>query len=329
MTQPAFASALVVGAGEGGIDLALELARAGLETRLLESDPHSFARLTDVLRGAAPKLRIVSAPPHSRVDLLIHAQMDGPEPAPLRAGLTLSCRADAPSIGFFPIAPLYLRRVVELTDERAIPVARLLGLLPMLVQPGQPRPGQRIARRLEDVADAMLFHGAIPHELDEAMVAFGFDIGFYEAQDLIGLDVAYAARRAARQLDPDLRFPPFADRMVQEGRLGKQAGVGWYRYPGGGGAVIDPLVEDLIREEAWFANIPQRSFDQEEMQMQMALAFVQEGRALVQMGILPDAAAYDRLCCAAFGFPVALGGPLAWCQQDPRAQDWLASFPQG
>ncbi len=35
--------------------------------------------------------------------------------------------------------------------------------------------------------------------------------------------------------------------------MGKIGGVGHYRYPGGGGAVIDPLIEDLILEEAYFA----------------------------------------------------------------------------
>ncbi|WP_139301363.1 hypothetical protein [Vannielia litorea] len=68
-------------------------------------------------------------------------------------------------------------------------------------------------------------------------------------QDRIGLDVI-----------ADTRSEPFlvADRMVAEGRLGRKVGVGWFRYPGGGGAVIDPLVEDLIREEAHFAGRPWR-----------------------------------------------------------------------
>lgn len=46
---------------------------------------------------------------------------------------------------------------------------------------------------------------------------------------------------------------PILGRMVAEGRIGKVGGVGYYRYPGGGGAVVDPLIEDLILEEAYYA----------------------------------------------------------------------------
>lgn len=311
MSGAGFASALVVGAGAGGFDLALGLGRAGLRVRLLEADQYTVARLTDLMGAVTDRVQVIADSPREAVDLMILAQSDGGVPDGLRAGLTLTCHGNPlpeGGIGFYPFTPLHLRPIVELTDPRAIPVARLLGLQTLLIAPQMPRPGQRIARRLEDAADGMLFHGAIPHELDEAMVAFGFDLGFYEAQDLIGLDVGFAARR----LCPDRQFVPIADRMVHEGRLGKQAGVGWYRYPGGGGAVIDPLVEDLIREEAWFAKIPQRRFSVQEMQDAMVQALVQEGRALLEDGVLNDPAEYDRLACTGFGFPTALGGPLSW-----------------
>lgn len=92
----------------------------------------------------------------------------------------------------------------------------------------------------------MLYH-TNPWELDEALTAYGYAMGPCEAQDLLGLDHVLA--RA-----PD-RPVPILPRMVAEGRMGKIGGVGFYRYPGGGGAVIDPLIEDLIREEAWFAKV--------------------------------------------------------------------------
>lgn len=94
-------------------------------------------------------------------------------------------------------------------------------------------------------AEHLLFHHTNPWELDEALVAAGFSMGPCEAQDLVGLDKVLA--RAPDRPGPVLR------RMVAEGRMGKGGGVGFYRYPGGGGAVIDPLIEDLILEEAWFA----------------------------------------------------------------------------
>ena len=96
-------------------------------------------------------------------------------------------------------------------------------------------------------AEHLLLHHTNPWELDEALTAWGYGMGPCEAQDLVGLDqvLVRQPRRAGSILM----------RMVSEGRMGKIGGVGYYRYPGGGGAVIDPLIEDLIREEAWFASV--------------------------------------------------------------------------
>ena len=62
----------------------------------------------------------------------------------------------------------------------------------------------------------------IPWDVDEAMVSFGYAMGPYEAQDLSGLDIAYANRRRQdANRDPNRRYIPISDRMVDEGRLGK------------------------------------------------------------------------------------------------------------
>lgn len=97
--------------------------------------------------------------------------------------------------------------------------------------------------------ETMLMHHTNPWELDEALVAWGYGLGPCEAQDLVGLDVIM------RNWCGDQTSPILA-RMVAEGRLGKKVSWGFYRYPGGGGTVIDPLIEDLILEEAWFAKRP-------------------------------------------------------------------------
>ena len=132
--------------------------------------------------------------------------------------------------------------------------------------------------------------GTTPWEIDEAMVEFGYAMGPYEVQDLSGLDIAFANRRrkdATR--DPSRRYIPIADRMVNEGRLGRKTGAGWYRYPGGGGAVVDPIVEDLVREEARFENVAQRSFDARTIQTRLHLCLVDEGLNMLADGAVSAA----------------------------------------
>ncbi|MEO0401355.1 MAG: 3-hydroxyacyl-CoA dehydrogenase family protein [Pseudomonadota bacterium] len=94
----------------------------------------------------------------------------------------------------------------------------------------------------------LLIHHTNPWELDEALVAWGYGFGPCEAQDLAGLDAVLQSRTGSAP-------HPILARMVAEGRLGKKVGWGYFRYPGGGGAVVDPLIEDLIHEEARFARI--------------------------------------------------------------------------
>jgi 3-hydroxyacyl-CoA dehydrogenase len=93
------------------------------------------------------------------------------------------------------------------------------------------------------------------------MVEFGYAMGPYEAQDLSGLDIAYANRqRQAPTRDPNRRYIPIADRMIELGKLGRKTSAGWYRYPGGGGKVEDPIVADLAIEEAHFAGITRTDY---------------------------------------------------------------------
>ena len=111
------------------------------------------------------------------------------------------------------------------------------------------------------VAEEVMLQHTNPWELDEALEDFGYGKGPCATQDLIGLDTVLARRERGDN--------PILPRMVAEGRHGKKTGVGYYRYPGGGGAVIDPLIEDLIREEAWFAKIDRNEIDAADLVMQM------------------------------------------------------------
>lgn len=127
----------------------------------------------------------------------------------------------------------------------------------------------------------LMFHHTNPWELDEALVAHGFSMGPCEAQDLIGLEPVL-------RYVPD-RPVPILPRMVAEGRMGKIGGVGFYRYPGGGGAVIDPLIEDLIREEAWFCKVTRTEADDDLLVTQMHGALQEAARGLLQEGARAEA----------------------------------------
>ena len=221
-------------------------------------------------------------------------------------------------LGLHFFAPAHIMKLLEIvrghaTSNRALAtgyaLAKALRKVPVVAGVCDGFIGNRILARYREAADTLLMDGTNPWELDEAMVDFGYAMGPYEAQDLSGLDIAHANRRrqdATR--DPARRYIPIADRMVAEGRLGRKTGVGWYRYPGGGGKVVDPLVEDLVREEAHFAKVTRVEYDAPEIQRRLLLAMINEAADILDEGIAQSAADIDLVTVLGYGFPRWRGG---------------------
>ncbi|MBV1705094.1 MAG: 3-hydroxyacyl-CoA dehydrogenase family protein, partial [Hyphomicrobiales bacterium] len=237
------------------------------------------------------------------------------DPDAIAAGLADPSRL----VGLHFFAPAHVMRLVEIvrakeTSPRALAaayaLAKRLGKVPVLAGACEGFVGNRIYARYREAAETILLDGSTPWEIDSAMTGFGFAMGPYETQDLSGLDIAFANRRrkdAAR--DPARRYPfVVADRMVAEGRLGRKAGVGWYRYPGGGPRVDDPLVEDMIAEEARFAKVSRRAFAADEIVERCTLAMIDEAARILEEGMARSAAEIDLVTALGYGFPRARGG---------------------
>jgi 3-hydroxybutyryl-CoA dehydrogenase len=74
---------------------------------------------------------------------------------------------------------------------------------------------------------------AEPADIDKAMkLGANHPMGPLELIDLIGLDVHRAKMQTLRTVlnDPRYQHPKVVDRMIEEGRLGKKAGRGFYTY---------------------------------------------------------------------------------------------------
>lgn len=197
----------------------------------------------------------------------------------------------------------------------AFALAAKLKKLPVLAGVCDGFIGNRILVRYREIADMILMDGGLPWEVDEAMVEFGYPMGPYEAQDLAGLDIAHAQRqRQAATRNRERRYIPIGDRMVAEGRLGKKTGVGWYRYPGNGGAVVDPLLEDLIVEEARFANVERRRFSKDEIRRRLLAAMINEAADILHEGIAASAGDIDLVTVHGYGFPRWRGGLMHFAQ---------------
>lgn len=174
----------------------------------------------------------------------------------------------------------------------------------------------RILSRYYEAAEITMLVGSNPWEIDEAMVDFGFTMGPYETQDICGLDqIQSRQQRQATTRTPNRHYGLVSDRMVTEGRWGKKTSVGWYRYPGGGPKVIDPLVEDLVIEEARFAKIARCDFNNDAISQRLILAMINEAAKILAEGIAQSAIDIDLVTVSGLGFPRWRGGLFHFAEQ--------------
>jgi len=227
-------------------------------------------------------------------------------------------------LGLHFFAPAHIMKLLEIIRGKdtsdvalatAYSVARTLRKTPVLAGVCDGFIGNRILARYREIADVIMIDGSLPWEIDAAMTEFGYAMGPYAAQDLSGLDIAYANRkRLAPSRDPARRYVTISDRMVEEGRVGRKGSVGWYRYPGGGGAVIDPLLEDMIVEEAGFAGITRRDFSPDEIRERILAAMINEACDILADGIAEKPSDIDLVLVHGYGFPRWRGGLMYYGQ---------------
>lgn len=120
--------------------------------------------------------------------------------------------------------------------------------------------GNRIMAAYRRDCEFMLEEGATPPQIDAAMRNFGFAMGIFEVQDMSGLDIAWAQRKAkAPTSSSSERVAHIADRLCEAGRLGRKTGKGWYDYASGK-PVFDDEVMAVILDESQRAGFNRRPF---------------------------------------------------------------------
>jgi hypothetical protein len=304
VTAPAQRHVVLYDLGTASADLIHVLSKAGFTISVIEPDPDDAARVGAVLGRRLPdlELRVDCAVPtycdvfvsraadagQAMQDALV-VVLDGPQA--LVAGAARAVSMD-----------LLDPRLVEISFGSACADARRMAVefvkplnVPFMQSKGNAFAGTVLQDAALALVDRLLLVGVTPWELDEALEDAGFAQGLLKAQDHIGLDVAFARRRAAGT------DHLVADRMVREGRLGRSIGVGWYRYPGGGGAVIDPLMEDMIVEEARFAQIDQMPLTVAEAADALIVGVMNAASGMLQSGVTRQE--LDQLAFYKLGLP--------------------------
>ena len=222
-------------------------------------------------------------------------------------------------LGLHFFSPANIMRLVEVVRcartapevlATGIAVARKLGKLPVVCGVCEGFIGNRIFSAYRREAEFMIEDGALPHEIDAAMEAYGFAMGPFAVFDLAGLEIAWARRkRQAATRDPAARYVDIADRLCEAGRFGQKTGRGWYAYPDGK-RTIDPEVTALIEASRSAKGVVPRNVGEEEITSRLLAAIADEGKAILAEGIAERASDIDLVMINGYGFPAYKGGPM-------------------
>ncbi len=142
---------------------------------------------------------------------------------------------------FFPVLVMELCEVVrgpltsEETIRRAMDFVREMGRVPVLIN--KEIDGfivNRILHHASQEAYRLLDAGVAGFEDIDTAVEKGLNwpLGPFRLGDLSGLDVTYNARRHIYETTGDPTYKPSEQlrRKVEEGKLGRKTGEGWYKY---------------------------------------------------------------------------------------------------
>jgi 3-hydroxyacyl-CoA dehydrogenase len=187
----------------------------------------------------------------------------------------------------------------------SLAVGKKIGKVPVVVGVGPGFVGNRMLRLRGIEAERVLLEGALPHELDSAMVRFGFAMGPLAVSDMGGLDIGFRSRKAS-----GLKAP-IADQICEMGRFGQKTGRGYYIYEKGSRTPKrDDEVEQLIIATSKRMGVTRRPFSPQEIVERLLFPMINEGARILEEGIAERAGDIDVIWIHGYGFPAWRGGPM-------------------
>lgn len=194
----------------------------------------------------------------------------------------------------------------------AMQLAKSIHKVPVLARVCYGFIGNRMLQPYFREAQLCLIEGATPEQIDRVMEDFGMAMGPIAVSDLAGIDIGYKARQGltAEQIGP-AKTHCVADKLVAMGRLGQKTGAGFYRYdPDTRARQSDPVVMDIVQEQANAQGIARRPISDQELLNRMTFALINEGAKVLEDGIAQRPGDIDVAYVYGYGFPMSRGGPM-------------------
>ena len=203
------------------------------------------------------------------------------------------------------------------TLATAMALGKTIGKIPVLSTNAPGFIGNRMLGGYTRQAGEIILRGALPEQVDKVIVEFGFNMGPFAMNDLVGLDLGWRARKMAGTEDADKPLTAVVpDKLCELGRYGQKTGAGFYQYSQGSRqGQPDPAVASIIEETAAELGIERREIDDAEVLKLCLYPLINIGAQLLDDGIAQRASDIDVVYVHGYGFPKYRGGPMYYADQ--------------
>ena len=151
----------------------------------------------------------------------------------------------------------------------------------------------------------LLIEGADIAAVDHALRTYGFPVGPFQLLDEVGIDVGEKVSHVLHDAFGERMTPPATmSALVKDGRLGRKAKKGFYRYDVKGKPVDTSVYESLP------GGGTRHPFPEDELRERPVLLFLNEAVRCLEEGILRSPRDGDIGAVFGLGFPPFRGGPF-------------------
>ena len=196
-------------------------------------------------------------------------------------------------------------------------LGKTIGKIPVLSANAPGFIGNRMLGGYTSQAGEIILHGALPEQVDQVIREFGFNMGPFAMNDLVGLDLGWRARKMSGVADGDKPLTAVVpDKLCELGRYGQKTNAGFYSYPEGSRrGEPDPEVARIIEETSAELGIARREIGDEEVLKRCLYPLINIGAQLLDDGIALRASDMDVVYIYGYGFPKYRGGPMYYADQ--------------
>lgn len=199
----------------------------------------------------------------------------------------------------------------------AMKLGKMLGKIAVLSGNAPGFIGNRILESYLRESAEIILQGGTPYQVDNVMTSFGLSMGPFQMYDLVGLDLAWRARKLAGVKPEDAPITVrVADQLCEMGRYGQKTSRGYYLYPEGSRVgQPDSSVIELVEKTSKELGITRVNLDDEEILKRCLYSMINEAARVLEEKIAIRSCDIDIVYLNGYGFPETTGGPLFWADQ--------------